>query len=132
MDGYRPIGGTPRYMSPEQAQGRSLDHRTDLYSVGVMLYECATGDELFAGNMMSVIGKHINGAPPAPVQEPELSSTLENLILSLWRRIRPATASGRVWHSSSSRKRARPAARANQPWIQTIDPVEPGRPAAVK
>ncbi len=78
------IRGTPRYMSPEQAQGKSLDHRTDLYSVGVMLYECATGDAPFVGHAMSMLGSHINAAPPAPrLKNPAISSTLENLILSL-------------------------------------------------
>ncbi len=78
------IRGTPSYMSPEQAQGKPLDHRTDLYSVGVMLYECATGQVPFAGSMMSVIDQHIHATPTAPrFKNPELSSTLESLILSL-------------------------------------------------
>src|SRR5262249_11679583 len=86
-DGSDPSGtirGTPRYMSPEQARGRSLDHRTDLYSVGVMLFECATGEVPFVVQAMSVIGQHVNAVPPAPrLKNPEISSTLENLILSL-------------------------------------------------
>ena len=53
-------------MSPEQAQGKSLDHRTDLYSVGVMVYECATGEVPFVGQKMAVIGQHINAAPRPP------------------------------------------------------------------
>jgi serine/threonine-protein kinase len=78
------IRGTPRYMSPEQAKGNPLDHRTDLYSVGVMLYECATGDVPFVGHAVSVMGQHISATPPAPrLMNPEISSTLESLILSL-------------------------------------------------
>ena len=78
------IRGTPRYMSPEQAQGKPLDHRTDLYSVGVMLYECATGALPFVGQMMSVLSQHIHSKPEAPrFKNPMISSTLEILILSL-------------------------------------------------
>jgi eukaryotic-like serine/threonine-protein kinase len=78
------IRGTPSYMSPEQAQGKSLDHRTDLYSVGVMVYECATGDVPFVGQKMAVIGQHVSARPRAPrFKNPEISSTLESLILSL-------------------------------------------------
>jgi serine/threonine-protein kinase len=84
------IRGTPLYMSPEQAEGKSLDHRTDLYSVGVMLYECATGDVPFAGHAMSVISQHIRAAPRAPrFKNPEIWSTLDRLILSLLEK-RPA------------------------------------------
>ncbi len=78
------IRGTPQYMSPEQGRGRKLDHRTDLYSLGVMLYECATGELPFQGQAIAVIGQHISMPPVPPRQHnPEVSPALESLILGL-------------------------------------------------
>ena len=78
------IRGTPTYMSPEQAKGMRLDHRTDLYSVGVMLYQCVTGDVPFVGDARLVMRQHAEAAPPSPrLKHPEIWSTLERLMLSL-------------------------------------------------
>ena len=59
------ISGTPAYISPEQAQGLPLDHRTDIYSMGVVLYEILAGHVPFeAETNWSVIYKHIHEPPP--------------------------------------------------------------------
>lgn len=78
------IRGTPHYMSPEQAQGKRLDYRTDLYSLGVMLYEAATGQVPFNGTAAAIMAHHAQ-SPPRPPRElnPELSPSLEALILQL-------------------------------------------------
>ncbi len=74
--------GTIAYMSPEQATGEELDGRTDLFSVGVVLYECATGRQPFTGKTSAVILSAIlNNAPAAPTAfNPELPVRLEEAI----------------------------------------------------
>ncbi|HEX5476817.1 MAG TPA: protein kinase [Burkholderiales bacterium] len=64
--GHGEILGTPRYMSPEQVQGKVLDLRTDIYSAGVLLYQMLTGEHMFTGETaVEVAMHHVNQPPPS-------------------------------------------------------------------
>ncbi len=75
--------GTANYLSPEQAEGREVDHRSDLYSVGVLLYEMLTGRPPFTGeNPVSVAYAHVREAPVPPRRiNPDISPALEAVVM---------------------------------------------------
>jgi serine/threonine protein kinase len=82
------VVGTPSYMSPEQAQGRPLDGRSDLYSLGVMLFEMATGRRPFENDTpYSIAVMQVTTPPPSPrVYNPRVSLPLEQVILKALRK----------------------------------------------
>jgi serine/threonine-protein kinase len=78
------IFGTPEYMSPEQAAGKDLDHRVDVYALGIILYECLAGRVPFEGDtFMGVLTQHLFAELP-PIDElnsgVEVSPELETVI----------------------------------------------------
>ena len=83
ITGEGAIIGTPEYMSPEQVEGKETDQRSDIYSLGVVLYEMLTGKVPFEGeNTFSIALKHRDEIPPHPRElNPELSPELSAVIL---------------------------------------------------
>ncbi|MDC0666678.1 serine/threonine-protein kinase [Nannocystis radixulma] len=92
------IIGTPGYMAPEQAVGQSIDHRVDLYALGVILWECTTGQRLWQGDSLTALfARQLAGsAPPLrdmlPGQVPEALSDLAAQLISPAPDNRPAQA----------------------------------------
>jgi eukaryotic-like serine/threonine-protein kinase len=90
------VVGTVTHLAPEQALGTGFDARSDLYALGVTLYEMVTGRTPFAGEAVSVITQHIESTPVAPRwHNPAVPSALEALILRLLAKVpaeRPESA----------------------------------------
>jgi len=76
------ISGTPSYMSPEQVRGDSLDRRTDIFSLGLLLYEMATGRQAFSGKTGGMIIEAVLTRPPVPARsiKPDIPPRLEEII----------------------------------------------------
>jgi hypothetical protein len=79
------IFGTPEYMSPEQAQGEKIDHRADIYAVGVIMYQLLCGQQPFTGSsFMAVLTKHMFDVPRAPSEvapEADIPPDAEAIVL---------------------------------------------------
>jgi serine/threonine-protein kinase len=76
--------GTPYYMSPEQARGLALDERSDVYAVGVVLYELFTGARPIEGrDPIEVMRAHVTASPPPPASlRPDLPELLDRIVMS--------------------------------------------------
>jgi serine/threonine protein kinase len=74
--------GTPHYMSPEQAAGRTVDARADLYAIGVILFECSTLHKPFvADSLFDLLRKHVEAPPPSPrAIRRDMPEALEHII----------------------------------------------------
>jgi TolB-like protein/Flp pilus assembly protein TadD len=77
------IIGTPEYMSPEQVEGKGIDHRSDIYSLGIILYEMVAGRVPFEGDTpLSIAMKHKNEMPKEPIEfNAQIPEDLNQLIL---------------------------------------------------
>lgn len=77
--------GTPSYMAPEQMLGEGIDERTDLYAVGVVLFECLLGRLPFeAGSAIALVARVLRDSPPNPATlDPEIPAAFSDLVLRL-------------------------------------------------
>ena len=99
--GFTPAMGTPDYMAPEQVKGKRGDERTDIYTLGAVLYEMTTGSVPFEGpNPFIVMNARITGDPVAPRKlNPEIPEALEEIILHAMER-----EPHRRYHSAAAMK----------------------------
>ncbi|MEW6733854.1 MAG: serine/threonine-protein kinase, partial [Acidobacteriota bacterium] len=88
--------GTPLYMSPEQCAGRELDTKTDIYSIGVIVYQMLAGKTPFSGSTFTLLENHIESQPPSLKQIcPNIPNNIVEIVMSALSKhpvARPSTA----------------------------------------
>ncbi|HET9984525.1 MAG TPA: serine/threonine-protein kinase, partial [Longimicrobiales bacterium] len=115
------VVGTPRYMSPEQLTAEPLDPRSDLYSLGCILFEMLTGQEAWGGGD-ALITRRLTEAPPSARQRnPAVPTSLDRIVLRLLsrsaeQRFQTAEELDAALAAVEGAARARPAKRAWLPW----------------
>jgi serine/threonine protein kinase len=104
------VFGTAAYMSPEQAQGRSVDARSDIFSTGAMLYEMFTGSRAFEGDSTLAVISAVLHDTPRGIRElrPEVPQALERIVA----RAMEKDPGKRFASGADSRRNTPPAARA--------------------
>jgi serine/threonine protein kinase len=121
--------GTPHYMSPEQCEGDGVDHRTDIYALGVLLYEMVTGHVPHdADTMMGILTKQMYEDPiPPKVRAPEVSTQLETLILRCLEK-RPEQRYQTMHEIEADLRRVDIGEQPAGPDTVTLTPTRPPRP----
>ncbi|MGW5667491.1 protein kinase domain-containing protein [Micromonospora sp. NPDC003776] len=120
--------GTSSYMSPEQALGRPVDHRSDLYGLGCTLYAMLAGRPPFVGEPLSVLHQHVNERPqPLRERRPDVPTELDALAAELLAK----DPADRPPDAADVRDRlAALLPRAGTPVpLVSVTPADPGRPA---
>ena len=92
------IFGTPAYMAPEQSVGEDTDVRTDLYAVGIILYELITGQRPFRGKSLLVLVQEHLSAPPPPMSEREPAIKVPKAVEDLVQRLLAKSPEDRIQH----------------------------------
>jgi HEAT repeat protein/tRNA A-37 threonylcarbamoyl transferase component Bud32 len=82
LTGAGTVLGTPRYMSPEQVRGQTLDERSDIYSLGIILYEMLAARTPYSGDSLSMMYQHVRGAKEPPsTHRADLPPALDEVVM---------------------------------------------------
>jgi serine/threonine protein kinase len=124
------VAGTPAYMSPEQAEGLAGDARSDLFSLGCLLYRTCTGEQPFTGTATPSLLLAITTKPPRPPSElnPDVSPALADLVMQLLAKApndRPASAAAvaRALQQIEADAVPAPVSRAPERGLQDQEPI---------
>ncbi len=133
LEGETPVTGTPEYWSPEQASGEPLDERSDLYSLGVVMFEALTGRLPFVSHSFSeVIASHLHDAPPlvvAPAGLPPIPEGVKALLLRCLEKARERRFASAKELADAIERLRRPLAPPPRPSSRPPTPPRPLTPA---